>query len=358
MFRCRDLAGELAAEAGLSVSEVGEVVWSAMLHDIGKLYIPDRVLLKPGVLDEEEWRLMRMHPIRGAELLEHGQSLAAARNIARWHHENLDGSGYPDGLRGSAIPLEARIVRMVDAWDAMTNDRPYRAAMSAERALEELRRYSGSAFDPELVELFTRLALDCLCSCRGDRPRLPQVLADATRILADRGGSGKLSWLPPPVARRRARAPRGHRLGQKRCGSAIAERGNDVGQLLGQRIRHRPTIGAEDPGRCEHSRRRGGSAGHLPQVLADARVAAWAVPLAWMATTPSRAYAASPHRAPPRGASGRDAQARAVTRARLMRPSRGPHEDDVQGVGSRGGFSARNCSIVRESKPSQTMKKT
>ncbi|MHB8958148.1 MAG: HD-GYP domain-containing protein [Candidatus Limnocylindrales bacterium] len=159
MFRCRDLAGELAAEAGLSVSEVGEVAWSAMLHDIGKLYIPDRVLLKPGALDEEEWRLMRMHPVRGAELLEHGQSLAVARNIARWHHENLDGSGYPDGLRGSAIPLEARIVRVVDAWDAMTNDRPYRAAMSAERALEELRRCSGSAFDPELVELFTRLGV-------------------------------------------------------------------------------------------------------------------------------------------------------------------------------------------------------
>lgn len=130
LFRCRDLAGQLAAEAGMGVDEAGEVAWSAMLHDIGKLNIPDRVLLKPGDLDEEEWALMRQHPIRGAEMLEHGQSLAAARRIARWHHENLDGSGYPDGLRGGAIPIEAWIVRVVDAWDAMTNDRPYRGAMT------------------------------------------------------------------------------------------------------------------------------------------------------------------------------------------------------------------------------------
>jgi HD superfamily phosphodiesterase len=157
MFRCGDLAGALAREADLEEPVVTDVAWSAMLHDIGKLYVPEHVLAKPGELSAEEWALIRTHPVRGAELLDHSRAFETARRIARWHHENLDGSGYPDGLRGDAIPLEARIVRVVDAWDAMTNDRPYRSALSVEQALEELRRWRGRAFDPELVELFARL---------------------------------------------------------------------------------------------------------------------------------------------------------------------------------------------------------
>jgi putative nucleotidyltransferase with HDIG domain len=156
MYRCRDLAGELAREVGLGELEVEDIAWSAMLHDIGKLYVPDQVLAKQGALDAGEWALILEHPVRGAELLEHGRMFETARRIARWHHENLDGTGYPDHLSGDRIPLEARIVRIVDAWDAMTNDRPYRLAMAQERALEELRRCSGSAFDPDLVELFLR----------------------------------------------------------------------------------------------------------------------------------------------------------------------------------------------------------
>ena len=158
MFRCRDLAGDLAAEVGLPGDQVADVAWSAMLHDIGKLWIPDHVLAKPGELDAAEWELVRLHPVRGAELLSRSRSFETARRIARWHHENLDGSGYPDGLRGSAIPLEARIVRVVDAWDAMVNDRPYRRALALERAMQELRDGAGRQFDPELVELFLRLA--------------------------------------------------------------------------------------------------------------------------------------------------------------------------------------------------------
>lgn len=158
LFRCSDLAGALAREGDLDEDVVTDIAWSAMLHDIGKLYVPEHILTKPGELTPDEWALVRSHPVRGAELLDHSRAFATARRIARWHHENLDGSGYPDGLKGEAIPLEARIVRVVDAWDAMTNDRPYRRALSIEEALEELRRWRGRAFDPELVELFTRLA--------------------------------------------------------------------------------------------------------------------------------------------------------------------------------------------------------
>ena len=160
MYRCRDLAGALAGEAGLDGAAVADIAWSAMLHDIGKLYVPDAVLTKPGPLDPEEWELVREHPSRGAQLLEGTRSFDTARRIARWHHENLDGSGYPDGLRGSVIPLEARIVRVVDAWDAMVNDRPYRRALALDRAMQELRDGAGAQFDPELVALFLAMAED------------------------------------------------------------------------------------------------------------------------------------------------------------------------------------------------------
>ncbi len=158
LFRCRDLAGALARDLGLAEPLAADIAWSAMLHDIGKLYVPEHVLLKPAELTPEEWALMRTHPARGAELLDRSRTFETARRIARWHHENLDGSGYPDGLRGDAIPLEARIVRIVDAWDAMTNDRPYRRALTPEQALDELMRCRGTAFDPELVAVFARLA--------------------------------------------------------------------------------------------------------------------------------------------------------------------------------------------------------
>ena len=154
LYRCRDLAGALAAEAGLGPDAVADVAWSAMLHDIGKLWVPDQVLAKPGPLEAGEWELVRQHPLRGSEILEGAPSLETARRIARWHHENLDGTGYPDGLRGAAIPLEARIVRVVDAWDAMANDRPYRPAVELGRAMQELRDGAGAQFDPELVALF------------------------------------------------------------------------------------------------------------------------------------------------------------------------------------------------------------
>lgn len=157
MYRCRDLAALLATEAAMDEATVNSIAWSAMLHDIGKLYVPDKVLVKPGALDPEEFELLKLHPGKGADLLEGGRSFEMARKIARWHHENLDGSGYPDGLKGDKIPIEARIVRVVDSWDAMVNDRPYRKGLSRGIAMEELERLAGVHYDPELVALFIRI---------------------------------------------------------------------------------------------------------------------------------------------------------------------------------------------------------
>lgn len=153
----RDLAAELARAVGVGEHEIAEIAWSAMLHDVGKLRVPDRVLLKPGSLDEDEWAVIRQHPIWGEQLLMGDDGFALARQIARWHHENWDGSGYPDGLRGDAIPTAARIVRVVDVFDALRSERPYKSAWPLERSLEELRTMRGAGLEPALVDLFVSL---------------------------------------------------------------------------------------------------------------------------------------------------------------------------------------------------------
>lgn len=168
VVRVQLLAEELARATGLDAERAADIGWSAMLHDVGKLHVPDRILLKPGPLSADEWEIMRRHPVWGAEILAQGDGFEVARQIARWHHENIDGSGYPDGLRGERIPLEARIVRIADAFDAMTHPRPYQAARSVEWALEELARYAGRQFDPELAALF----IDRVRSDDGLRERL------------------------------------------------------------------------------------------------------------------------------------------------------------------------------------------
>ena len=148
----------LALASGVSVDEADAIGWAGMLHDVGKLHVPDRILLKPGPLTAAEWEVMRQHPIWGEQILADGDGFALARRIARWHHENFDGTGYPDGLAGVNIAMEARIVRVADAFDAMTHNRPYRQARSVEEALAELNRWAGRQFDPELVRLLTDLA--------------------------------------------------------------------------------------------------------------------------------------------------------------------------------------------------------
>jgi diguanylate cyclase (GGDEF)-like protein len=121
------------------------------LHDIGKLSVPERVLLKPIMLDDEEWAIMRGHPELGEQIVERIPALHAAGPAIRHHHEHFDGCGYPDGLAGFAIPIEARIVAVADTFSAMTQQRPYASARSGEQALAELRRCAGAQFDPAVV---------------------------------------------------------------------------------------------------------------------------------------------------------------------------------------------------------------
>jgi hypothetical protein len=151
--RVQGMSEHLALAAGVSTEEAAAIGWAGMLHDVGKLHVPDRILLKPGPLTAEEWEVMRQHPVWGEQILADGEGFALARRIARWHHENFDGTGYPDGIAGIHIPFEARIVRVADAFDAITHARPYQQARSIEEALEELDRWAGRQFDPELVRL-------------------------------------------------------------------------------------------------------------------------------------------------------------------------------------------------------------
>jgi putative nucleotidyltransferase with HDIG domain len=123
----------------------------ALLHDVGKIAIPDEILRKPASLSEAEWAAMRTHPETGHQIIRTVEFLAPAAEIVRAHHERYDGSGYPRGLRGDEIPLGARIFAVADAFDAMTSDRPYRRALPREEALAEILRNSGSQFDPTAV---------------------------------------------------------------------------------------------------------------------------------------------------------------------------------------------------------------
>ena len=150
---------KIAEHLGLSKEQVELIKYSSPLHDIGKLRIPDHILLKPGPLTKDEWEIMKTHTIMGAKILEGSKIkyLKAAEKIALLHHEKWDGTGYPYGLKGKKIPLFARIVSIADVFDALTSDRPYRKAFSVEEAFEIIKNESGKHFDPELVEIFLKI---------------------------------------------------------------------------------------------------------------------------------------------------------------------------------------------------------
>ncbi len=154
--RMSRLTHRLGLAAGLSPERAEMLLQASALHDIGKIGIPDRVLLKPGKLDEEEWELMKTHTTIGAQLLSGSSSevVQMAERIALTHHERWDGKGYPHGLHGVDIPFESRICTITDVFDALVSERPYKPAWTVADALAEIERMSGSAFEPRLVELF------------------------------------------------------------------------------------------------------------------------------------------------------------------------------------------------------------
>jgi HD-GYP domain-containing protein (c-di-GMP phosphodiesterase class II) len=149
----------LIAEAmGLSLDEISRLRTSALLHDIGKIGIPDQVLQKPCRLTGAEFRLIEQHPGIGRRILEGVNGFAPYLDVVELHHENWDGTGYPHGLTGTAVPLHARIVHVADAYDAMTSDRPYRKGMKSNTAISILLQHAGTQFDPTVVEVFAGIA--------------------------------------------------------------------------------------------------------------------------------------------------------------------------------------------------------
>src|SRR5579864_76971 len=157
--RVTDFALQLARQLNVSTAEFTHLRRGALLRDIGKMGIPDKILLKPGPLTDEEWVIMRRHPVYAHELLSTIPYLRPALDIPYCHHEKWDGTGYPRGLKGEQIPLVARIFAVVDVWDALRSDRPYRKAWTSARAQEYIREQSGTHFDPKVVDAFLKMGV-------------------------------------------------------------------------------------------------------------------------------------------------------------------------------------------------------
>lgn len=155
--RVTELTMQLARAYGLKDEEIVHVRRGALLHDIGKMGIPDEILLKPGPLTEEEWVIMRQHPRYAFEMLSPIEYLRPALDIPYCHHEKWDGTGYPRGLKGEQIPMTARLFAVVDVWDALRSDRPYRRAWREEKVFEHIKSLSGTHFDPKVAELFLNM---------------------------------------------------------------------------------------------------------------------------------------------------------------------------------------------------------
>jgi len=155
--RVAKLTVKLATEYGMNEEQLLHIRRGALLHDIGKLGVPDSILHKPDKLTSEEWVSMRSHPQLAYDMLHSVEYLRPALDILYCHHEKWDGSGYPRGLKGEEIPIAARIFAIVDVWDALRSDRPYRPAWKKEAALTYIRDQSGKHFDPQVVELFFKV---------------------------------------------------------------------------------------------------------------------------------------------------------------------------------------------------------
>jgi HD-GYP domain-containing protein (c-di-GMP phosphodiesterase class II) len=152
----------LAEKMGIPAELREPIRHGSLLHDIGKMGIPDAILLKPGSLNTREWEIMKHHPIYAFNILSQIEYLKPALDIPLYHHEHWDGSGYPYGLKEDQIPLSARIFTVIDVYDALTSDRPYRMAWTKEQALEHIRLQAGRHFDPRIVRYFLELASEIL----------------------------------------------------------------------------------------------------------------------------------------------------------------------------------------------------
>ena len=193
-MRVQAWASAAGRELGLGEDQMHALEYAAELHDIGKLAVPDRILRAERSLTNDEWVLVRQHPWRGVQMIQHIGFLKPALQIILYHHERVDGRGYPEGRAGEAIPLESRILAVVDSYDAMTSLRPYRPAMTHEEASAELRRCSGTQFDADCVETFLGLLSDAVTAPvetavragalppdAGNRPRRKPPVARAAR---------------------------------------------------------------------------------------------------------------------------------------------------------------------------------
>ncbi len=184
--RCSWYTLKLAEELGLAEEDKSIVRLSALLHDIGKLAVPDEVLFKPGPLNDEEWGHMKQHATAALHVLGQIRAVADATPAILHHHEHFDGSGYPDGLAGDDIPPASRILLVTDAFDAMTTDRPYRKAMPVQAAIDELKRNSGTQFDPQVVEAFLNVL-----ARHGAQPLCHMAAAQTTCGLREAPANGK-----------------------------------------------------------------------------------------------------------------------------------------------------------------------
>jgi putative nucleotidyltransferase with HDIG domain len=155
--RVTRLTERLARSMGINEGDIIHITRGALLHDIGKMGIPDSILLKPGPLTIEERELINQHPVYAYNMLKRIDFLLPAIDIPHYHHEKWDGSGYPDGLRGESIPFAARIFPVIDVWDALTSDRPYRKGLPPEEVREHIKSDSGRHFDPQVVEAFMEM---------------------------------------------------------------------------------------------------------------------------------------------------------------------------------------------------------
>ena len=148
---------KLARALGVRESELMQIRWGSLLHDIGKMGIPDGILLKPAALTDEEWVMMKKHPVFAYEMLSPIRYLQQSLDIPYCHHEKWDGTGYPRGLKGEMIPLSARLFAVVDVWDALCSDRPYRPGWPEEKVRAHIRALSGTHFDPQVVDVFMQI---------------------------------------------------------------------------------------------------------------------------------------------------------------------------------------------------------